>query len=405
MLKNIGFYGLSHMGLCYSAAFAKKKLNVIAIDSNKKKITKLNKNILDIYEKGLLKIIKSKKIIFSSNINELNKCEIIFYSNDVKTNVKNISNMIDIRKQILNLDRKIDKRIPFIILSQVHPGFTRSLCLKRKLFYQVENLIFGDGIHRALCPERIIIGKKNINILLDKKISNLLKLFSHNIIEMSYESAELSKISNNLMLISSIMTSNLISLYCEKINARWSDIKKSLHLDKRIGKFAYLNPSPGLSGGNLERDLMYSKNFFNYAKIFSSWIDLDRKMKMWAVNLLKKKLAKKSSLLICGLSYKENTISIKNSLSLFLLKKLNKTYDITILEKNKQLNKFIKNKIFNNMLDNKKKFDGIIFVNSSYKPNYIKLFEKKNTFYLDPYGFFKKYYINKNISYSSIGNN
>ena len=36
------------------------------------------------------------------------------------------------------------------------------------------------------------------------------------------------------------------------MNARWSNIKRSLHLDKGIGKFAYLNPSPGLSGGNLK---------------------------------------------------------------------------------------------------------------------------------------------------------
>ena len=84
---------------------------------------------------------------------------------------------------------------------------------------------------------------------------------------MNYESAELSKISINLMLISSIMTSNTIASYCEKINASWSDIIDTLKLDKRIGKFAYLRPSPGLSGGNLERDLMNSYKFFK-KKIF-----------------------------------------------------------------------------------------------------------------------------------------
>jgi len=99
MLKNIGFYGLSHLGLCYSAAYAEKNLNIIAIDSDEKKIIKLKKNILDIYEEGLLNIIKRKKIIYSNNVSELNKCEVIFYSNDVKTNLENISNISDIKNK------------------------------------------------------------------------------------------------------------------------------------------------------------------------------------------------------------------------------------------------------------------------------------------------------------------
>ena len=43
MLKKIGFYGLSHLGLCYSAAYAKKNLNVIAVDLDKKKLQILKK--------------------------------------------------------------------------------------------------------------------------------------------------------------------------------------------------------------------------------------------------------------------------------------------------------------------------------------------------------------------------
>ena len=405
MLKKIGFYGLSHLGLCYSAAYAKKKLNVIAVDLDKKKITNLKKNILDIYEKDLVKITKSKKIFYSDNIIDLKKCDIVFFSNDVKTNAKNISNISDIKKQILYLDKKIDKTIPVIILSQVPPGFTRSLDLKRKLFYQVETLIFGEAMSRALYPERIIIGKNNNSDLLSNEIKKMYKIFTPNIIEMNYESAELAKISINLMLISSIMTSNFISLYCEKINAQWSDIKKSLHLDKRIGKFAYLNPSPGLSGGNLERDLINSFKLFNYKKVLNSWIILDKKMRTWTENRIRKNLPNKSSILICGITYKNNTMSVKNSLSLFLLKKLDSMYDITILEKNKKLNNLVKNNMVNNLLKNKKKFDAIIFVNSMYDPKYLKLAVKKDTLYIDPYGFFKKYFINKSIRYLSIGNN
>lgn len=403
MLKKIGFYGLSHLGLCYSAAFAKKKFKVTAIDEDRNKINKLKKNIIDVFEKGLLEILKKKNILYSNKIDVLNKCEIVFFTNDVKTNSKNVSNIIEIKKKIIKLDQILNPNISLVILSQVPPGFIRSLKLKRKLYYQVETLIFGDAISRALNPERIILGKENSSISLDKNLKQIYRKFSSNILEMNYESAELAKISINLMLISSIMTSNFISLYCEKINANWSDIKKSLQLDKRIGKFAYLNPSPGLSGGNLERDLINANKYFNYKNVLKSWINLDKKMKMWTVRLIKKNLKKKSKILISGMTYKNNTLSVKNSLSLFLIKKLHKFCNMTILEK-KNSQKFFKNiKFIENLKKDKTKYDCIIFVNNTYKKNLFKSSFNKETIFIDPYNFYNSFKIYKN--YFSIGNN
>ena len=60
MLK-VAFYGLSHLGLCYSAAFLKKGFKVIAVDESKKLISDLNKRKLPVYEKGIDIIYKKKK--------------------------------------------------------------------------------------------------------------------------------------------------------------------------------------------------------------------------------------------------------------------------------------------------------------------------------------------------------
>ena len=80
---------------------------------------------------------------------------------------------------------------------------------------------------------------------------------------MSYESAELTKISINLFLISSVTTTNTITSLCEKIGADWNDIIPSLRMDKRIGRHAYLRSGLGISGGNLERDLQTFKHLAN----------------------------------------------------------------------------------------------------------------------------------------------
>ena len=133
--------------------------------------------------------------------------------------------------------------------------FTRKIKWpKNKLFYQVETLIFGKAFERALKPERIIVGQDAIKKLPLNYIKFLNK-FKCPVITMNYESAELSKISINLFLISQVTTTNSIVEISKKIGADWNSIKLALNLDKRIGKKSYLNPGLGISGGNLERDL------------------------------------------------------------------------------------------------------------------------------------------------------
>ena len=72
---------------------------------------------------------------------------------------------------------------------------------------------------------------------------------------MDRQSALLTKMSINLYLASQVTVTNFLSAICEKSNAKWETIKLALSLDKRIGKFSYLSPGLGLSGGNIERDL------------------------------------------------------------------------------------------------------------------------------------------------------
>ena len=117
---------------------------------------------------------------------------------------------------------------------------------------------------------------------------------------------------------------------CKKIGANWNDIENSLRLDKRIGKFAYLKPGLGISGGNLERDLTNIINISKKCKIDYSLFDYWRKnslyQKKWISRIFDKhiKNSKLKDLGILGLSYKENTDSIKNSPSINLIKKYKK---------------------------------------------------------------------------------
>ena len=83
---------------------------------------------------------------------------------------------------------------------------------------------------------------------------------------MKYESAELTKISINLLLASSITTTNMLAQACEKVSADWHEIIPALKLDQRIGKKAYIKPGLGISGGNIERDIYSVGEIFKKRK-------------------------------------------------------------------------------------------------------------------------------------------
>ena len=335
----IGFVGLSHLGLVSLCAAANKGCNVIAYDFyiNAKVI---NANKIGINEPGLNSIFKKnkKRIKITTNIQDLSKCDLIYISKDVPTNSNGKSDLKPIKKIIKHLSFLKDKP-RLIILSQVNPGFTRKLNWnKKKLFYQVETLVFGNALKRALKPERIIIGSNGSNKRIEPKLKSFLNKFKCPILNMNYESAELAKISINMFLVSSITTTNLLSELSNRIGAHWADISKALKLDRRIGGHAYLSPGLGISGGNLERDIssvIQMNNKMNLdSKMFEYWKKKSRYYKHWPIRKfleLRKKI-KISNISILGLTYKPDTDSLKNSPSLELIDRLKKEYSLTLYD-------------------------------------------------------------------------
>ncbi len=405
----IGFVGMTHLGLCQIAACAEKKFKVFGLDSNTEKIKDLNNLKIYYKEPFLLKLLKKnkKRIRFSSNFSEIKKLDLVFISLDLKTNKQGQSDT----KELLNLINKTKKylnnRANLIILSQVTPKFTRSINFdKKRLIYQVETLIFGQAISRALKPERIIIGAESNKI--SKNYNLFLKRFNCPIIKMSYESAELTKISINIFLASSVTITNMLARASENVNASWSQIVPALKLDKRIGKHAYLKPGLGLSGGNIERDLFSIKTIMrndkNGKNFINSIIKNSKYMSKWVERILQKKIKKNSLVGILGLAYKDKTNSIKNSPAIELIKKFRNNeilaYDPLVKAKKTNLNFNQSDDIVNVI----KKSDIIILMTNWKNLNEVKSKFKninlKKKIILDPYGLlnslvdksFKKYF-------------
>ena len=341
----IGFVGMTHLGLISGVSASEKGFRVICFDPNTKSISKLANQIMPVSEPQLDDLVKkrSEQILFTSDEKELLQCDVIYVAPDVSTDDKGQSDLSTLNQLLDIVFRLTDKETTIVVLSQVPPGFTRAkYSPDYTLYYQVETLIFGKAVERALHPERYIVGCADPAVPLPKAYQEFLGAHNCPVLTMRYESAELAKISINMCLVSSVSTANTLAELCEKIGADWSEITPALKLDKRIGQYAYLTPGLGISGGNLERDLAtvinYADRYHTDAGIVRSWVENSQHRKSWPVKMLREVMNLQipgKTIGILGLAYKEDTHSTKNSPALKAISELQdmaiKVYDPIVI--------------------------------------------------------------------------
>lgn len=337
----VGFVGMTHLAINSLAAMATRGFDVVGFDSDAGCAAKLRNGELPFVEPGLQDCFAhhGDRMSFSSDTAALAHCDVIYVAPDVPTDDRGASQLTPVVEMVRLAEGAMREDAVLVVLSQVPPGFTRRLGRsKSTLYYQVETLIFGRAVERAMHPERYIVGCDDPTRPLPPAYRAVLEAYGCPILPMRYESAELCKISINMFLVASVTTTNVVAELCEEIGAYWSEIAPALRLDKRIGPHAYLNPGLGIAGGNLERDLAtfcrFSDEHGTDSGTVRSWISNSGYRKDWPLRMLHRHvLARKRApvLGVLGLTYKENTSSVKNSPSLRLLRSLPpvavRTYD------------------------------------------------------------------------------
>lgn len=331
-LPVIGFAGMTHLGLVSAVSATEKGFALVCFDPDAARIAALRKGNLPVLEPQLDELVakNAARLRFTSDAADLKSCDVIYVAPDVATDDRGQSDLQTINALLDTVFAATGADAVIVVLSQVPPGFTRGKQREgRILYYQVETLIFGRAVERALYPERYIVGCADPAQPLPAAFRIFLEAHGCPILPMRYESAELAKISINMCLVASVTTANTLAELCEKIGADWSEIVPALKLDKRIGPHSYLAPGLGIAGGNLERDLATVCNFADQygtdANMVRAWIGNSQYRRDWALRTLYREVLSKTAdpvVAVLGLAYKQDTHSIKNSPSIALLSSL-----------------------------------------------------------------------------------
>lgn len=327
----VGFAGMTHLGLVSAAAMAESGFRTVAFDPDPARVASLRGGSLPVAEPDLDGLVvrhaAAGRLSFADDPAALAACDVVYVAPDVPTDDAGASDLAPLLDLFARVRAAARHDATLVFLSQVPPGFTRAQeSGGRPLFCQVETLIFGRAVERALKPERYMVGCADPAVALPEAFRAVLAAPGCPVLKMRYESAELAKISINMFLVASVSTTNMLAELCERIGADWTEIAPALRLDGRIGPHAYLAPGLGIAGGNLERDLATVRRLADAHGSDSGQIDAwrrsSRHRRDWALARLHERLLARErdpTIAVLGLAYKENTHSTKNSPSLALL--------------------------------------------------------------------------------------
>jgi UDPglucose 6-dehydrogenase len=334
--KITGFIGLTHLGAVTSVCWASKFGNIIGVDLDEELVNLLKSNKSPFKEPGLQELIDTnkEKMIFSKDFSKLSDCDSIFITHDIVTDEENRSDYDNFYELIDEAIPHLPQNVVIILMSQISVGMTRKIkeYIKNKrknlnfnLVYFVDTLIIGRAIDRVINPERIIVGTEDGTEEIINKypiLKKQLESFDAPVLYMRYESAEMTKICINLYLFNSVIYANIVADLSESYQADMNEIIKALRLDKRIGKYSYIQPSLGVTGGHLERDMRTIEKMQKEVGIKTDWIekliDINERRYRWVEKKLKDHLfskVKNPKICIWGLAYKKDTESLKNSIA------------------------------------------------------------------------------------------
>jgi UDP-N-acetyl-D-galactosamine dehydrogenase len=328
--KKIAIIGLGYVGLPLAVEFGKKFV-VLGFDINQIRVEELRNGIDRTLESNQSEIQSSVNLVFSSDVNDLKDYNVFIVTVPTpidKYNAPDLKPLISATKMI---GKALKKGDIVIYESTVYPGCTEEECVP--VLENESKLIFNIDFYCGYSPERINPGDKTNTLRTIKKVTSGSTSEIADIVDALYCSiilagthkapsikvAEASKAIENAQRDVNISFVNELALIFDRIGIDTQDV-----LDAAGTKWNFLKYRPGLVGGHcIGVDPYYlahkAESLGYHPEVILSGRRVNDNMGMFIANKVVKLMIKKgttikgSSVLVLGVTFKENCPDIRNS--------------------------------------------------------------------------------------------
>lgn len=343
----IAIVGSGYVGLVSGACFAEMGVEVICVDIDADKISRLKNGIIPIYEPGLDELVtrnvEAGRLSFTTSLESiLNDVEVVFSAVGTPPDEDGSADLKYVLEVAKTFGKNINKYALLVTKSTVPVGTSKKIkaVIQAELDNRGVNVPFevasnpeflkeGAAIKDFMSPDRVVIGIESDRA--KKVMERLYRPFLLNnfrVIFMDIASAEMTKYAANSMLATRISFMNDIANLCELVGADVNMVRKGIGSDARIGnKFLYAGC--GYGGSCFPKDVKAlihtgKENGYNM-----NIIEAVEKVNEYQKSIVFKKLnvalgynLRNKRIAIWGLAFKPETDDMREAPALIVIEKL-----------------------------------------------------------------------------------
>jgi len=343
----VGVIGSGYVGLVAAACFAEMGNDVICVDVDENKISKLKDGIIPIYEPGLEVLVKEnykrESLKFTTEINSsLNTAEVVFIAVGTPMGDDGSADLKYVLQVAQSIGENMNHHLVVVDKSTVPIGTadkvkeTIQLALDNRnsdlTFDVVSNPEFlkeGAAIKDFMHPDRVVVGADNASAMeVMKNLYSPFTVSNDRFIGMDIRSAEMTKYAANAMLATKISFINEIANICEHVGADVNQVRAGIGSDKRIG-YQFIYPGCGYGGSCFPKDiqaLITIANDHGYnPNLISSVERVNKNQKEVLFSKLTSQFGSDlagKSIAVWGLSFKPETDDMREAPSINLIKSI-----------------------------------------------------------------------------------
>lgn len=343
----IGVIGTGYVGLVTGTCFADSGNDVICVDIDEKKVERLKKGEVPIYEPGLNRVfdraIRENRLKFTTDLEKtFAESEIIFLCLPTPPGANgqaDLSFVLNVADKLGDLFNKYPGYRVIVNKSTVPVGTADKV--REKIasktgddFDVVSNPEFlreGAAVEDFMKPERVVVGTQS------GKAAEIMRALyepfvrsGNPIIIMDERSSELTKYAANAMLATKITFMNEIANVCEKVGANVDNVRRGIGTDSRIGQ-RFLFAGIGYGGSCFPKDVQAihhtaGENGYDF-RILDSVMKVNEFQKVSIIEKMKSFYngnLQGKTVGVWGLSFKPETDDIREAPSLYITEELAK---------------------------------------------------------------------------------
>lgn len=340
--EKLALVGLGYVGMPIAVEFA-KHIKVIGFDINEKRVNEYANGIDSTNEVG--EAIKDTTVEFTADPTRLKEARFLVVAVPTPVNEDNTPDLRPVEGASRTVGQNLAPGSIVVFESTVYPGVTEDICVPIiekesglkcgvdwKIGYSPERINPGDRVHTLTTIRKVVSGMDEESAREIKKVYDIV-IKAGTFPVSSIKTAEAVKVVENSQRDINIAFMNEIAIICDKLKIDTIEVLEGMNT-----KWNALGFKPGLVGGHcIGVDPYYLTNISEklgyHSQIILNGRQVNDSMGAFVADAAIKEMIeagmapKKATVLILGLTFKENCPDTRNSKVVDIINRL-KEYDI-----------------------------------------------------------------------------